>query len=245
MYPRSDSSTQIAKILFSRCLEEGHWPDKIQFTKYLYLLDYCYWRFHGQQLTDIHWKFYHYGPWSNDASLVMNSVQDHFRLGWRDFTEDDDKEFQGFDRIYEKLHLGVEGLIKSLLKAFKNRDVTDLIDFCYTQTEPMIQAKRGDDLDFSSVPVNQEMPLFKVQAATREMPQINEASQSRIEAYSSKVEQLKMKALKWRKAMRSPSYESAMQMLEQEQTSKLPDLHNRKIKLDDNSVNALQELKDE
>lgn len=244
----SPDSIQIGKVLFSRCLEADHWPDKIQFTKYLYLLDYCQWRYKGEQATDIDWIFFHYGPWSPDASAVMNAVQDQFRLGWRDFTrdeEDHDREFRGFDPITERLGFSLEGFISKIINTFKDRDVTDLIDFCYRQTEPMRQASRGDKLDFSSVPVCKEMPLFKPNPAATDMPQLSEASQARIQAYQAKTEHLKEKARQWRRNMQEPVFEEAMNLLAHQRRSELPDLHGRTVRLDEDSVAALNEWNDE
>lgn len=238
---------QLGTILFSRCLEAGHWPDKIQFTKYLYLLDYCHWRFQRTQLTDIRWIFYHYGPWSPDATAVMDGVQHHFRLGWRDLTQDDESEheFSGFDAVTQKLTPGVEGMIQKIIGVFKNRDVTELIDWCYTQTEPMLAARRGDSLDFSTIPVAKEMPIFFPHATTRSMPQLTEASQSRIAAYRAKANKLKEKARKWRAAMQTPAYEEAMKLLTEQRQTELPALHGRKAQLNDDSVAALNELDNE
>lgn len=241
----SQDSILIGKILFSRCLEAGHWPDKIQFTKYLYLIDYCQCRYTAEQATDISWIFYHYGPWSPDASAVMNGVQDHFRLGWRDFTDDDDREFYGFDPVKDRLSTSLEGFIHRIVQHFKARDVTDLIDFCYKQTEPMLKAQRGERLDFSVVPRIKEMPLFKAQVTAVAMPQLSSASEQRIAAYKAKAEKLKAKAKRWRASMDTAEYGQAMECLEQKRQSELPDLHGRSVKLNSDSVQALNELIDE
>jgi len=174
----------------------------------------------------------------------MDSVQAHFRLGWRDLTanNEDEREFHGFDAIAEKLAPGIEGMIQKILGAFKNRDVTDLIDWCYTQTEPMLAARRGEALDFSTVPVANEMPVFYPQVTTRAMPQLGAASQIRIAAYRGKAANLKEKARQWRAAMQTPAYEEAMLLLAQQRRSELPDLHGRKVYLDADSVAALNEL---
>lgn len=241
----SNPPTQlVGTVLFSRSLEAGHWPDKIRFTKYLYLLDYCYWRFHGRQLTDIRWKFYHYGPWSPDAAVVMDGVQSQFRVGWRDLTEggDDDREFSGFDQIAEKLAPGIEGAIQKIIGAFKTRDITDLIDWCYMQTEPMLAARRGEWLDFSTIPVVRAMPLFFPTATVHAMPQLSNASRERIDGYRIRTEKLKEKARQWRAAMQTPVYEEAARILKEQRQGELPALEGGKVLLDDKSVSALNEL---
>jgi hypothetical protein len=174
----------------------------------------------------------------------MDSVQGHFQLGWRALTagNEDEREFHGYDAITEKLAPGIEGMIQKILGVFKNRDVTDLIDWCYTQTEPMLAAQRGHALDFSTVPVVREMPVFYPQATTRTMPQLNATSQARIAAYRAKSSKLKEKARQWRDAMQSPAYAEAMQLLAEQRQSDLPALHGQKVKLDDASVAALNEL---
>lgn len=174
----------------------------------------------------------------------MDGVQAHFRLGWRDLAEDneDEREFQGFDAIVEKLPPGIEGMIHKIINVFKNRDITDLIDWCYAQTEPMLAARRGEALDFSTVPIVKEMPVFYSQVNTRAMPQLSTVSHTRIAAYREKAANLKGKARQWRAAMATPAYEEAMLLLAQQRQAALPDLHGRKVYLDENSVAALGEL---
>ena len=77
------------------------------------------------------------------------------------------------------------------------------------------------------------------------MPQLSEASQARIQAYQAKTERLKEKARQWRRNMQEPVFDEAMQLLEQQRQSNLPDLHGRTVRIDEDSVAALNELNDE
>jgi hypothetical protein len=169
-----DRTAKIALILYSRCLEAGKWPDRIEFTKYLYLLDWAATKLTGAPATEIQWKFYHYGPWSEDLIPVMALTQDHFRLGWVDYSPED-RDVPWFDAIPDKLDLNLESIIRKILTAFAKRDVSVLVDFCYRLTEPMRHAKRGALLDFKTIVVTRESPVFFPPTVTLPMPQLSQA----------------------------------------------------------------------
>ena len=78
------SDHQIAEALLATCLQAGHKPGKIQFTKYLYLLDYCHWRFTGRKATSLPWKFYHYGPWCEQVEDCMADLASQYAFNWRE-----------------------------------------------------------------------------------------------------------------------------------------------------------------
>lgn len=231
----------IGKVLFSRCLEEGFWPDKIQFTKLLYLIDYCYFRYKAEQATDIPWLFYHYGPWSPAINPLAEAVQNEFRLGWKDLnTVEEDREFYGYDPIKEKLGLTLESIIKTLITTFKNRDVTDLIDYCYSNTEPMRSAERGDTLSYENVPVDERMPLFYPKTKTKEMPKISSALMKRFEAKKQKLQQLKERNVKWQQAMDTTDFAEAINILNRERLSNVPDSQIQNVYLSDEAISDLE-----
>ena len=78
------SDLQIAQSLLATCLEADHKPGKVQFTKYLYLLDYCHWRFTGRKATSLPWRFYHYGPWCEQVEDCMARLASDYAFQWRE-----------------------------------------------------------------------------------------------------------------------------------------------------------------
>ncbi len=182
------TTQQIADALFAKCLQAGHKPGKVQFTKYLYLLDYCHYRFTGQQATNIAWQFYHYGPWSPDAEACMSHLAATYGFSWRE------DEFT-LTRVFEdlqvpKLGLTLDSVITKILGFFKNRDVDDLLEFAYNQTEPMLSAKRGEPLNFTIIPVDKTMPIFTPHSIVDKNFMIHPNIQAR-------MEKMREKSVKW------------------------------------------------
>lgn len=233
------SAREIAEVLWARCLEAGHKPGRVQFTKYLYLIDYCHWRFHGRQATDAHWVFYHYGPWAAEVQTAMNDLAVIQGFSWG---EEEETVLQ-FVRVEEpppKQPAGMEGVIQHVLRAFKDRDLNYLLNFAYGQTEPMLAAKRGEALDFSLVPVDQTMPVF-----TPPKPQVLHASlhprmAERVAAFKAKEGKLREKAAERNSYRESDEFQTAMRLLAEETGAgwKLPVL---RAKISDESAAALGE----
>lgn len=213
----SDKSAKIALILFSRCLEHGKWPDRIEFTKYLYLLDYAVFRLTGSKATDVRWKFYHYGPWSEDVISLMDNVQGVFRLGWIDYASAEDRPIPEFDPITEKLPLALESLINRILNAFACRDASLVVDYCYRLTEPMQKALRGQLLDFSTIPITDKPPIFVSEPRTIPMPQLSASQLASRDRFKSMLAVSRSKYDEWKRLMDCPAYHEAMETLANEQ----------------------------
>ena len=213
----TDKSATAGLILYSRCLEHGKWPDQIEFTKYLFLLDCGSVQMGAGRATDIRWKFYHYGPWSEDLVPVMNYVQEVFRLGWVDYASAEDRELPQFDRITEKLSLVLESLINRILNAFAHRDASFVVDYCYRFTEPMRDARRGEPLDLSTVPVTGVPPVFVRQPKTIPMPQLTTDQMTACGELRRRIAGTRARYEEWKALMEQPVYQQAMGVLALEQ----------------------------
>lgn len=218
------SDLQIAQSLLAACLEADHKPGKVQFTKYLYLLDYCHWRFTGRKVTTLPWKFYHYGPWCEEVEDCMAQLASAYSFQWRD-TED------FFIRAVEipthKLDLTTNSLISQVIGVFKDRGLNVLLEVAYSQTEPMVHAKRGDVLDFSTVPVNKQMPIFFPKPAQNVTSyRMHPEQLKKLEAFRARAEKLKEKAKERMVFRESEVYQRAACMLKDEFTApdRLPEM---------------------
>lgn len=227
---------EIAEVLWARCLEAEHKPGRVQFTKYLYLIDYCHWRFHGHQASDAQWIFYHYGPWAPEADAAMDALAMEYGFSWGE----EEETVLRFVRVDEPrgLEVGLEAIIQHVLKAFKNLDLNRVLEFAYNQTEPMLSAKRGEHLDFRTVPVDQTMPVFVTSAPARTVPSLHPNMSERIAAFRAKASKLRTQAEQRRTYRESDEYKTARRLLADEVGTdwRLPDLRAR---LSDESVASL------
>lgn len=208
------SDLQIAQSLLAACVGAGHKPGKVQFTKYLYLLDYCYWRYTGRKATSLPWKFYHYGPWCEQVEVCMADLATQYRFQWRE------EEFSFINSVEvptHKLDITTSSLINHLIGAFKDRELNTLLEVAYSQTEPMIAGRRGDILDFSGVPVDGKLPMFfPAPPRKAEVFQLHPERVKKIEAFRARAEKFKEKAKERMAYRESASYQKAAAMLNEE-----------------------------
>jgi hypothetical protein len=205
---------QIAETLLAGCLGAGHKPGKVQFTKYLYLLDYCHWRFTGRKATLLPWKFYHYGPWCEQAEDCMSGLASRYEFQW---WEQEASFVRSVEVAAYPLDITAKSLITQIIGMFKDRDLNVLLEVTYSQTEPMVHAKRGDMLDFSAIPVDKRMPAFfpnVPQQATSY--RLHPERLKRMEAFRARTEKLKEKAGQRMAFRESESYQQAASLLKEE-----------------------------
>lgn len=233
------SVREIAEVLWTRCLEADHKPGRVQFTKYLYLIDYCHWRFHGRQATDAHWIFHHYGPWATEVQTAMNDLATTHGFSWGE----EEETVLRFVRVEEpppRQSAGLEGIIQHVLRAFKDRDLNHLLNATYGQTEPMLAAKRGEALDFSLVPVDKAMPMFSPPKPQVLETKLHPKMAERVAAFKARAGKLCAKAAERDSYRESEEYQTAMQLLAEETGAgwKLPVL---RAKISDESADTLGE----
>jgi hypothetical protein len=219
------SDLQIAQSLLATCLEADHKPGKVQFTKYLYLLDYCHWRFTGRKVTALPWRFYHYGPWCEEAEDCMARLASDYAFQWR---EVEASFIRSVEIPVHRFDLTTNSLMTQVVGWFKDRDLKLLLEVTYSQTEPMVFAKRGDTLDFSTVPVNKRMPQFFPNVPQQVTSyRLHPERRKKIEAFRVRAEKLKQKAQERMAFRESESYQQAAYMLKEEFTApdRLPEMN--------------------
>ncbi len=123
--------------------------------KLLYIIEVEYFKFKKERLTNLKWRFYHYGPvpleiydyckknniniddiYTNNGELLRNmELPENYKGINANTTEKRDILF----------------LITRVIKDFGSMDIKDLLDYVYFETEPMKNAKRGEYIDFTKV----------------------------------------------------------------------------------------------
>jgi len=147
---------ELIQYIVCYATERGMKLSPIRLVKFLYLAD-LYWarENNGKTLTGWPWKFVHYGPFCNESLEYIEKaysdglidkgayeskfVDDDYFLYW---CKEDRTDIERKLPIY---------LISPLHEAISKwgDDTFGLLDYVYFETEPMLDAKRGDLLDFS------------------------------------------------------------------------------------------------
>jgi len=218
------SDLEIAQSLLAACVEAGHKPGKVQFTKYLYLLDYCHWRFTARKATALPWRFYHYGPWCEEVEHCMARLASDYSFEWR---ETESSFIRSVEVPGHKLDLTTNSLISQIIGWFKDRELNVLLDMTYSQTEPMARARRGEVLDFSCVPVDKRLPVFFMAGPSRVTSyRLHPERLRKMEAFRARMEKLRENTRQRMTFRESESYQRAVGMLKEEFTApdRLPEM---------------------
>jgi hypothetical protein len=128
-------------------------------VKFLYLLDvYTAEHTAGTPVSDIEWRFLHFGPFSAQIGIALDelSAQQIIFVDQRE-TAEGDKEFVLYDlsdrqRANDLGQIGLPGSIQTRMQGDMKRyamDLPRLLDYVYFRTAPMAEAQPGDVLDFS------------------------------------------------------------------------------------------------
>jgi hypothetical protein len=135
-------------------------PFVTRVVKIIYLADLEWRRRHGEPLSNIEWRFLHFGPYAYEFVPVLGDPDMEVA------------EFQGktarrfvFDPAeleVQRVSEEISGIIRNLVKQWGDADINRLLDYVYFETEPMENARRGDVLDFSTIrpPMTQVQPKF-------------------------------------------------------------------------------------
>jgi hypothetical protein len=149
----------LVSAILTRVHEREGYVTKTKLFKYLYLIDVEWFRNKQALFTGFDWIFYHYGPWSTDCESLYAELKkgDYIRvkLGSR---PDLDTEFvQSTEPVeLEKVidDFRMEGVVRTIIDTWADRQLGDMLDFVYFRTEPMEGAERGKSLDFSKIDMN-------------------------------------------------------------------------------------------
>jgi len=131
----------------------------VRLVKFIYLADLYFAREHGgRTLTNFPWAFVYYGPYCREALYSIKDAAFHGIINMKTYEskfgqEEDYNMFSCDDScvdqdIEEKLPMEVISYLKSAIRRYGD-DTPLLLDHVYFETEPMIDAKKGDLLDFS------------------------------------------------------------------------------------------------
>jgi hypothetical protein len=146
---------------------------QIRLVKFLYLVDlYNARKNKGRTLTGWPWKFVHYGPFCSESLKAIREAVDKGYIEAHSYESKFDEEEHFLYRymadqepaIAGQLPFYIVGQIQAAVKKWAD-DTFALLDYVYFETEPMVDIKPGDFLDFSKAKetdVIQEIPMKKL-----------------------------------------------------------------------------------
>ncbi len=164
-WPEMDLEIVIPAILtFVR--ERGGFATKTKLLKLLYLVDLEKFRETQSTVTGFKWIFYKYGPWAGEYDDVLEALAHANRIVIKE-SSGPDYDTQFIDAT-EKVELGkafptvVDELqVRRIIEAWADRPTGELLDYVYFHTAPMLEARRGEPLDFSAVLKEEPAPVYK------------------------------------------------------------------------------------
>jgi hypothetical protein len=202
---------KLIKYIVCSATENESALTSVRLVKFMYLADLYYARTHkGKTLTGLHWAFVHYGPYCSEAwEEIEDAVSDQTvnRKAYESKFPDREEFYlytcldQEGEKIWAELPIEVIGPLKLAIKKYGD-DTAALLDHVYFETEPMINAKPGDILDFSTAKLpekpkmveTKKLPEEKVKLAREYTRRLGEKAQ----ADMAKLREESKKTAKWR-----------------------------------------------
>lgn len=143
--------TLIIDLIYKNAKEQSSLlPQITRLVKLMYLAEVEYFRQERRRLTDLDWKFYLFGPYPMSFESVLGDPEietNEWKSGKTSKQIFRDEEL--FMRA--RADFSTETIIKGIVRDWSDADLNQLLDFVYFETEPMQNARRGDQLDFSTI----------------------------------------------------------------------------------------------
>lgn len=158
----------------------------IHLIKYVYLADLAYAKQNnGQTYTGIKWRFYKFGPWSQEVNARIDPALNAIHASKKEFPSNyEDKEDwvrwelcddELLQRKQRELPATITLSLKSLIHKF-NKDTPSLLNYVY-KTAPMLSAAPNEYLDFrtiseSSEPADKNIPTLRLDSLSNKKKKV-------------------------------------------------------------------------
>lgn len=152
--PRNKLSDLIVYMAYS--LREQDEAGRAKLVKLLYLVDVEYYRRWAETLTGLRWVFYHYGPYAPAIDQAIDSLgldiqEESVSVSLASRTGILDVPEHLYNEAEKQLTSQEKNLTNRILDAWALEDLNPLLSYVYFHTEPMSNAIRGQELDFSGI----------------------------------------------------------------------------------------------
>ncbi|MBW2309811.1 MAG: DUF4065 domain-containing protein [Deltaproteobacteria bacterium] len=152
---RESLKNLINAIIYFVDQREGY-VTKTKLLKYLYLIDVELYRRNRKTLTGFKWIFYEYGPWTREFEELYSEMVDRGDLKVRSGSRDDlatqflsPIEAVPIESIFPKIE--EKCTVEQILDRWALEPLNVMLNYVYFDTEPMENATRYKELDFSNI----------------------------------------------------------------------------------------------
>jgi hypothetical protein len=202
--------------------ERGTVLTPLRLVKLLYLADLYYARENsGETLTGWPWAFVHYGPYCREAMQAVDASVGRELITALPYESKYDREenyvyrcdSEEADAVEDRLPIYVTSPLKGAVRKWAD-DSPQLLDYVYFGTEPMINAKPGERLDFSLAQrVSIEKPLPMIMLTKDKL----QAARARVQNLAGRYqEQSQRRDAEIEREPRDPEYQKTISVLEGE-----------------------------
>ncbi len=143
----------------------------IRLVKYLYLIDYEFYKVHSETLTHINWIMYLYGPYFYESPKIIGSLdidinpEEFVNIeGMKGITYSVKRE----QKIDDIVDVGTKMMVLKIIKQWAQEELNLLLDYVYADTEPMQNAIYKKSLDFSNIKYLSKMRRLSSQISINE-----------------------------------------------------------------------------
>ena len=161
--PEVDTKNLILSVITFIKQDQGTLT-KTKLVKYLYLLDVEYYRKHRRTLTNLPWIYYKYGPYAHEFEDAYEELQKGQIKVKKVSGDDYDAEIVNVRTPIPLEEVQPDPEIRILLKAnaarWNKALLAELLSFVYNDTEPMLNAKRNELLDFGKIPPKNDEEFY-------------------------------------------------------------------------------------
>jgi len=148
----------------------------VRLVKFLYLADLYHARWSGgRTFTNFPWAFVYYGPYCREAItgideasleglITCQTYESKYKdKDWAVFTCHDDN----YEELRKLLPIAMISELQYRIKKYGD-DTAQLLDYVYFETEPMLDVKKGDRLDFSKSIIPHIEPAVETKKMSKE-----------------------------------------------------------------------------
>jgi len=166
-------------------------PNRTELIKLLYLTDLEYFKNYGEKYSELNYIYYNYGPWTKQYHQILDYMINQEIIENRK-SPAEDTWLYSINKNKPRHDIELENDVNTILEnnffIFKDSDLTQILRVVYT-TEPMASTNRGDEIDFTKVPLHVRNKRLQYKSSRKKQVEKISKLQNKIEDHD--VELLK------------------------------------------------------
>lgn len=142
---KNELTETLIKYIVTTLKEKNLGFGETRLVKIIYIIEYEYYKSFKKRLTNLEWKFIKYGPYPLNFKSILESLN-------ITIYNDDDYNKIVVEKDFKKNNINIPFLrpiIENTIDSFGDINLNKLLDYVYFETEPMLEAERGGDIDFN------------------------------------------------------------------------------------------------